>query len=483
MSIDDVEARLTEDELAAFEKNVDDISLVKASQAASMVANAVYDSIEGISIPRDREEWLELYKKHVWTYAGIFAIASTVAKLPRTLVKVNKATGDREEIRDHEVLSLLDYPNPETTGYDWFERGMIHIESCGNAYSEIVYGTTEQRQAGRVIKAETRPSELWAIRPDRLKPIPAKDGNGLDHWEFQLKKWGRKKEFAVDEILPWGYTDPMETLFGLGSLQPALDDLRQDVAMAAWNLDFFENGMTPQGIFRTDQTLQRNQAEDIAKQIKEFLMGGRRVLILGRGMEWQTVSTDPKDIDFHLGRNDNREAILAGLGVPPVKVGLLEHAKYDNYRLQAEAFHRDTILPKLRKIQGAINLFLLPRYPDLKRTPQVDWLFEFDVEELLAEDRDKLTDRVIKKLRHGMLTIDEALEETGHDAIGGEIGKMRMIDKSLVPLKELLAGSVDMNSLESVENEIEDIIRRQEDHLEELVEEKVRKAIERDRDN
>ena len=190
-------------ELAVFEENVDDVSLAKASQAAAIVANAVYDSIESMGVPKDREEWLDMYRKHVWAYAGIFSIASTIAKLPRTLIKITRATGDREELKEHDLLALMDYPNPETTGYDWLERGVIHLESCGNAYSEIVYGTEETRQAGKTIKARSKPTELWSIRPDRLTPYPKKDGNGVDHWEFQLKKYGKKKEFQPDEILPW----------------------------------------------------------------------------------------------------------------------------------------------------------------------------------------------------------------------------------------------------------------------------------------
>ena len=474
--------RLNEAELAVLEENVDDVSLAKASQAAAIVASAVYESIEGIGKPKDREEWLELYRKHVWTYAGIFAISSTIAKLPRTLVKITRATGDREAILEHDLLALLDYPNPETTGYDWMERGVIHLESCGNAYSEVVYGTEETRQAGKTVKATSKPTELWSIRPDRLTPYPKKDGNGIDYWEFQLKKYAKKKVFQPNEILPWSYIDPMQTLFGMGSLQPAIDDLRQDVAMAAWNLDFFENGLTPQGIFRTDQTLQMHQAEDIAKQVKEFLLGGRRVLILGKGMEWQTVSTDPKDTDFLAGRQENRGAVLAALGVPPVKVGLLDNAKYDNYRLQSTAFYQDTILPKLRKIEGAIDLFLIPQYADLGRTPQVDWKFEFDTTELLAEDEDLLTDRIIKQLRHGLLTIDEALEELNHDAIGGETGEMRMIDKALIPL-DRIGDATGLNSLEAAEDEVVDIVRRHEEHMGEMIEEEVRKALERTKNN
>ena len=470
-------------DLAAFSKNVGDIDLVKASQAAALVVQSLYEPIEMIESPKLREDWLAMYRKHVWTYAGIFAISSTIARLPRQLVKVNRATGDRETEGAHDVLLLLDYPNPQTTGYDWLEMEVIHLEACGNAYSEITYETRSvtSTKSGRAVRKSRTPKELWSIRPDYLVPIPRKDGGGTDHWEFQTKKWGRRKRFEVDQILPMGYADPMDSLFGMGSLQPATDDLRQDVAMARWNLDFFSHGLTPQGVFRTDKTLMAYEAKEIAEQIREFLLGNqRRVLVLGKGLEWEAVSTEAKDVEFLAGRAANREAVLAALGVPPVKVGLLEHAKYDNYRLQAEAFHRDTILPKLRKIEGALDLFLLPRYPDLQRTPAVDWKFEFDASELLAEDEDKLTDRVLRKLERGLLTINEALAELGQDTIEDEaVAALRMVDSRLVPLESLI-GSMGLpeTGLEGAEQEVIKAIRRHEEHLDEVIEEKVRLVLE-----
>ena len=470
---------LEKEELDVFKKNVSDTDLIKASQAAAILVESMHTPIDGLEPPKDREEWLNIYRRHVWSYAGIFAIASTVARLGRRLVRVDRVTKDREEVADHDLLMLLDYPNPETTGYDFFEKGMIYLESCGNAYSEVVLGGQEVQQAGKTVKAVQTPRELWSVRPDFIKPVPSPDGKGIERWTYQAKKWGRKKTFEKNEILPWSYSNPLDAYFGLGSLEPAMDDLRQDVAMAAWNLDFFSNGMTPQGVFTTDQSLQPYQAKDIADQVREFLLGGRRVLVLGKNMKWQTVSVEPKDVDFLKGRDENRQSVLAALGVPPVKVGLLEHAKYDNYRLQSEAFHRDTILPKLRKIEGAMDLFLLPQFPDLRRTPKVDWRFEFESEELLSEDEDVLTDRVVKRLRHGLLTINEALEELGEEAVEDEaVGNLRLVDRALVPLSELAAGTADLNELEKAEDEIVDAIRRHEDRLNELVEEKVREAVE-----
>lgn len=473
---------LDERDAAAFRKNVGDVNLVKASQAAALVVQSMYDPVEMIQAPRLREDWLQMYRRHVWTYAGIFAIASTIAQLGRRLLRTDSASGAAEAVPDHDVLRLLDRPNPQTTGYDWMEMTVIHLEACGNAYSEIAYETREikRRDTGRVLRKISRPAELWTIRPDYLTPMPRKDGGGVDRWLFQVKKWGRKKEFASDQILPFGYADPVDPLFGMGSLQPVTDDLRQDVAMAGWNLDFFSHGLTPQGVFRTDKTLQVHEATEVAEQIREFLTGGkRRVLVLGKGLTWETVSAAAKDVEFLAGRAANREAVLAALGVPPVKVGLLEHAKYDNYRLQSEAFARDTILPKLRKIEGALNLFLLPRYPDLARTPVASWRLEFDADELLAEDVDKVTDRVVQLFERGLLTLNEALAELGRDPVEDEeLGGLRVMDGRLVPLSTLVGGGLPETGLEKAGDEVLRAIRAHEEHLDELVAEKVREALE-----
>ena len=481
VSVKQIEGLLQASEEAEFRKNVDDVTLVKASQAAAITVECLAQPLDQLSPPADRTEWLELYKKHVWAYAGVFSIAATIAKLGRKVVKYDRKTREQEEDWEHPLLYLLDYPNPQTTGYDLTERTVVHLESCGNAYQEIVYEdrTTKDTSANQVAKATRVPLELWSLRPDYVTPQPKKDGSGVEKWWFQVKKYARRRSFEVDQILPFAYTDPMDELFGMGSLQPAIDDVRQDKAMAAWNMDFFDSSMVPQGVFTTDKVLQPWEAKDVADQIREFLVGkGRKVLVLGKNMKWSMVSTSPKDTEFLDGRKENRQAILAALGVPPVKVGLLEHAKYDNYRLQTEAFHRDTILPKLKKLEGAYNLYLLPKYPDLVRTSKSDHRLEFDAEELLAEDQDKVVDRVLKKFSHGLLTVNQALEEMGEETVEDEaVGEVRVMDSRLVPISEA-GGALPMNSLEQQDGELFKSIRDMEGRVAELVEERVRHALE-----
>ena len=481
MGARDIEKAIQADEGDVL-KGISNTDIIKAAQSAAITMDTLYDSVTMIQQPKYREDWLALYKQHVWTNACVLAKATTVAKLEYGLYKVNRRTKEKERQDAHPLLLLLDYPNPQTTYYDWMELQVMHLELTGNSYSEIVYETNETTAGKKTVVRNSLPKELWTIRPDYLTPIPKKGTGELDYWLFQVRKYANTKKFGVDEILPFGYTDPTNPLFGMGSATAAIDDIRQDNAMAKWNLDFFGDNLTPQGVFTTEATLQPWQAQEYAEQIKQFLVGsGRKVLVLGKGLAWEMMSTNPKDVDFLAGRAENRQAVLAAFGVPPVKVGLLEHAKYDNYGLQTDAFHRDTILPLTRKLEGSINLWLVPRFPDLQRTDDTDFLIQFDVEELIAEDQDRVTDRTVKAFDRGWLTINEALGELNKPKIEDDaIGDMRFIDNRLITLDAAInPPEVDgmSNSLDDTGEELVKNMRALEGHIDRSVAEQVKAAV------
>jgi HK97 family phage portal protein len=291
------------------------------------------------------------------------------------------------------------------TGYDLMEGLVTVLECCGNGYFEDVKEAVE----GSKVKT---PSELWPIRPDRLKPVPAKDGHGIDHWEFQLRSHTRKTIFKPDEIIPFRYFSPMSDWFGMGSLQPAVDAIALDKQMSAWNKDFFQHGTTAEGLISTDKPLTQKEMTDLGVQIKSFLTGKfRKILILGKNLKWQSISVSPKDAEFLQGRKDARDAMLAALGVPLAKLGFVTDVKYSNYELQNLSFHRDCIIPKLLKIEGVLNKYLVPLFPDSEGL-----YVEFDKTSLLKEDENQLVDRFGKALRSGFITPNEACRRLGWPA-------------------------------------------------------------------
>ena len=121
--------------------------------------------------------------------------------------------------------------------------------------------------------------------------------------------------------------------------------------------------------------------------------------VLPKGLKYQSMGMAPRDIQFLLQRRLNQSELLAVFGVPPVKVGLVAEAKYNNYNLQERAFYRDTIQPKLRKIQGLLNKFLVREFPG--------YVFTFDLEPFLQDDASEEVLRCERLFGMGALSSNE----------------------------------------------------------------------------
>ena len=443
----------TPDQLNYMINNVTPEQLMKASNLGGMIAQATFVQDGGVVSPENITDWLELYTQHVWTYVAVYSVANTIAKLKLQLWKKNKITGAIEKVEGHRILELLERPNKDMCRYDLMESLVTFLELAGNAYWEIVYATQTTSVDGKTIRQKKTPDELYNIRPDRLSPVPKKDNKEIDHYVFQTKPNARKKEIPVEEVVPFEYFNPIRDWFGLGAIQPAKEEILQDLNMIKWNKDFFEGGVIPQGVLTTELPINKVDQTDLNEQLKQFLIGkGRKILLLSRGLKFEQVSVNPKDLDFLKGRDDNKHAVLAAEGVPPVMAGIMDNAKYANYILQINSYHTDTILPKLRKIESALRNHFVIRFPDLVPTDEYEYVLLFDTTELLQEDEDRVTDRLDKQFRNGWLSINEARAKLNMEPYpdGVEGGDDFYISTNLTPLKK----SLSEEGLERAEDEL-----------------------------
>jgi len=443
----------TPEQLQYMIDNVTPDQLMKASNLGGMIAQATFVQDGHVVSPENIKDWLELYTTHVWTYVAVYSVANTIAKLKLQLWKKNKKTGAIEKVESHRILELLDKPNKDMCGYDLMESLVTYLELAGNAYWEIVYATNTTSVDGKTIKQKKTPDELYSIRPDRLSPVPKKDNKEIDLYVFQTKPNARKKEIPVEEVVPFEYFNPIRDWFGLGSIQPAKQEILQDLNMIQWNKNFFEGGVIPQGILTTELPINKVEQTDLNEQLKSFLIGkGRKILLLSRGLKFEQVSVNPKDLDFLAGRDENKHAVLASEGVPPVVAGIMDNAKYANYILQINSYHTDTILPKLRKIESALNNHFVIRFPDLVPTDEYEYVLLFDTTELLQEDEDRITDRLDKQFRNGWITPNEARAKLNMESYpeGVTGGDEFYISTNLQPLKK----SLSEEGLERAEDEL-----------------------------
>ena len=65
-----------------------------------------------------------------------------------------------ETVEDHELLDLLNNPNPFMSRFDMIATMIMHRTIAGHAYLH-----KERSGSGR-------PVELWILRPDRMQVIP-----------------------------------------------------------------------------------------------------------------------------------------------------------------------------------------------------------------------------------------------------------------------------------------------------------------------
>jgi phage portal protein BeeE len=99
----------------------------------------------------------EGFAKNPVAYRCIRMIAEAAASVPLV------AFADGARAPDHPLQVLIDRPNPEESAPDLMEAFFAALQTAGNAYLEA---------AG----AGDAPTELYALRPDRVQVVPGPQG-------------------------------------------------------------------------------------------------------------------------------------------------------------------------------------------------------------------------------------------------------------------------------------------------------------------
>ena len=358
------------------------------------------------------------YQELAWVYAAAFAIATGSAIVPWNIWKGKPGESDKLEYESEQV-QLFEHPNPDMTWFDLLEATMTFLELQGDEYWEV----------GRNKIGTSKPKAIYPLRPNRITIIPTRDGREVDIYRFKMSPYAKDKvDFKAKDVIHYLYFNPLDDWYGQSTLSAASQACRSERYTVSYNQGFFKRDATPAGYLRTDLPMKREQAEEIAKKWTRNLAGveqSHKTVVLPSGLEYRSIGITPQDMQFLKQRQYNREEILSVFGVPPVKVGLLEHAKYDNYQLQEAAFYRDTIQPKLIKVAGKLTAFL-------RREWGGTFTFEFDLSQFLVADKDAEINRMYKEFSMGSLTPNQVIAETKRGEAYGEEGDQHYIHSAFV---------------------------------------------------
>lgn len=341
-------------------------------------------------------------------------IAEAAASIPIMLMR------GREELEEHKLLDLLAAPAPMIGGQQLLEAFFAYLLLEGNTYLE------------GVAPFDTRPpSELWALRPDRMKVVPGP--RGLPQ-AFTYEVNGQTTTWQADQITGRGPIyhlrefHPLNDWYGLSRAEPAAYGIDRHNEASKHNKALLQNGARPSGALIFKPVTVNGEARSAPPEVIEAaekrlqeehvdIARRGRPMALGGNIDWQEMGLSPRDMDFGDGKNDAARDICAGFGVPHELV-VPGGATYNNRAMARLELYESTVLPLFGRALQGLNMWLTPRYGDkLKLVADLDGI------PALEPRRETKRKAATDLFKGGLLKRDEARAMLDYDAVGGEEGE------------------------------------------------------------
>ena len=362
--------------------------------------------------PRNYEQFArEAYGKNVVAYQSVNKIADAISS-----VKFMMFRGE-QELTDHPLLRLLERPNPLQSGADYMQAKVGYLLLAGNGYEERVK-----------IGAEVR--ELYQLRPDRMRIIPA--NNGIPA-AYEYSVGGRKVRFEVDartldsDLRHLKLFNPTDDWYGLSPVEAgayAIDQLNESMA---WLQALLQNSARPSGalVLKDGGSLSDDNFNRLKAQIEEQYSGSRnagRPMLLEGGLDWKQMGLSPADMGIIEAKFSAARDVALAFGVPPLLLNIPGDNTYSNYKEARLAFWEDTVLPLLNMVLNDWNSWLAAPYG-------VEIRANVDEIPAIAEKRLQLWQMADAS---NDLTINERRAMKGYEPIVG--GDVILINASQIPL-------------------------------------------------
>ena len=204
-----------------------------------------------------------------------------------------------------------------------------------------------------------------------------------------------------------------DAFYGYGPLQAGILAADLSTSMNEYETNLFLNRAHPDwaltmpaDVGKPTPDQRKRTEEEWNKKYRGIKKGGKLAFLFG-GAELKQLSLSPKDMAFLQGRKATLKEIAAIFGVPLSKL-----TTEDVNRANAEAgdysYMKDTILPRLRRVEQKLNEKLLSMYDE-----RLFCAFDNPV----PADKEFHLKETTELLKVGYKTINEVRQEDGLDEV------------------------------------------------------------------
>lgn len=367
---------------------------VKTSRTAPLIA--FYHTGRPVWTPQDyTAQMREGYQQNPIVYRAVRMIAEAVAQVPIQFFD------GRREVSDTALHDLLKNPNQSETATSFTESLVGYLLLSGNGYCEAV-------------SLERAVTELYVLRPDRMRVVPGSDGWPLAY-DYTLSGNVIRYDMTGDGIKPILHIklfDPLDDHYGLSPISAAARAIDSHNAASIWNKALLDNAARPSGALvysgASGNHLTTEQFDRLKKELSESYEGSAnagRPLLLEGGLDWKPLSLTPKDMDFMEAKAAAARDIALAFGIPPLLLGLPGDNTYANLAEAQKAFWRQTAIPLAIRLYEQLAIWLAPAFGTFTVTADLDRI------PALSSERDALWARINAA---SFLTDDEKREAVGY---------------------------------------------------------------------
>ncbi len=353
-------------------------SLVNARRAAPATVRRASTAVSSFfGADNDRARLMGAMAEVGTVYAIVDRIVSGMSSVEWHLYRRAKSgkDEDRIEITSHAALDLLNKPNPFMTRKQMFQVCQQHHELTGELDIMINF-------VGKL------PVELWPVRPDRIKPVPAGSiypGDIAGYLYMPADRNGEVWPLENRELLRALRPNPLDPYNGLGPVQSILTDIDSSKYSAEWNKNFFLNSAEPGGIIQVEGRLSDDRFEELRARWSEQHKGvakAHRVAIIEEGSQWVDRKMTQRDMEFTALSGLSRDKILEAFGMPKSMLGIVEDVNRANAETSEYVFAKWIETPRLDDWKELLNFKLLPMYAGGEE-------LEFDYDSPVPENSDQ----------------------------------------------------------------------------------------------
>lgn len=319
--------------------------------------------------------------------ACVRVLAETIAGLPLHLYK--RMGDEKERAKSLPLYKVLhSRPNGWQTKFEFTEQMIVHLCLYGNAYALIAPGERSRVGALRLL----HPAGMEVEQDEDTLELTYIYTEGIT---------SKKVVYRDDQIMHVRWLS-FDGIVGAVPIELGKDAIAMARALEQHGNRFWNNNAMPGIVLRTDQALPREVREQLREQWDSHHSGPRkagRTAVMSHGLHADTLGASLESNQYAELRTQALLECCRIFNMPPHKVQELGRATWGNLEYENISFVQTTILPWLRRIEGAIARDLLPDGDK--------YFAEFSVEGLLRGDTMTRYNAYQIGISNGWLTTDE----------------------------------------------------------------------------